>query len=114
MADLPTTVKPIVSTNREVKTRHIEANFGDGYSQRAGDGINTIKDKWNVEWTALSQVNFDELNDFFEEKEGYKDFNWTPPGESTSKKFVCKNWNVSHLGASLFNLSAQFDQVFDM
>ena len=114
MADLPTTVKPTLSTNKEVKTRILEANFGDGYSQRAGDGINTIKGKWNPEWTALNQVNFDELNDFFEERNGRKNFNWTPPGESTSKKFICKSWNVSHIGASKFRLACEFQQVFDL
>jgi phage-related protein len=51
---------------------------------------------------------------FLEARGGWDDFNFTPPGESVSKKFVCKKWTTSHPGDSKYQLGADFVQVFDL
>jgi len=114
MATFPSTVTPVRATQPSVTARTLQAQFGDGYSQRAGDGINTIVDEWDVQWNALDQTNADEIIDFLEARGGYESFEWTPPGESVEKKYVCKQWNKSFPGASLTNISAKFQQVFDL
>jgi len=114
MASLPTTKTPIRATRNTVNTRVLEAQFGDGYTTRAGDGINTIVETWNVEWAALDSTSSAEIISFLEARGGYESFTWTPPGSSTQKKFICKQWSETHPGNSLKNISATFNQVFDL
>ena len=114
MATFPNTVSPIRSSNKQTETRVLEANFGDGYSQRAADGINNVIDVWSLEWVALDSTNYQEIETFLRDRGGWDSFDFTPPGESTSKKFVCKQWNTSHHGNNLYSISATFRQVFDV
>ena len=111
---LPTTVDPIRATKPVTNTRILQAPFGDGYTQRAGDGINTIIQRWTVEWNCLDSTSSDELIDFFEARGGYESFLWTPPGDSREKKFVCKQWTETHPGNSKKGLTASLEQVFDL
>ena len=114
MALLPSTVDPSLATNRKTDARVLEAGFGDGYSQRAGDGINTVMDTWNVSWNCLNATDYNELNDFFEDNQGYISFEWTPVGETVEKKFICRQWSTNHIGNSKYVLSATFNEVWDL
>ena len=111
---LPTTVTPVRSTSPSTNTRILQAQFGDGYTQRAGDGINTVIQKWDVQWVNLDSTDSDELIDFFEARGGYESFRWIPPGSSLYQKFICKQWSETHPGNSKKNLNASFDEVFDL
>lgn len=111
MAALPN-IQPTYSSNKTTTPRFLRADFGDGYVQRAADGINTIIDQWNVMWTVDSTTGTT-LTTFFEAREGYDDFTWTPPGETESKKFICTQWSKSFLGPDTVQISATFEQVFD-
>jgi phage-related protein len=110
----PTTVLPIRATAPQITARVLQANFGDGYNQRVNDGINNINEQWDVQFAALDQTNAAEIIDFLEARGGYQSFLWIPPGESTYKKYICKEWNKSFPGASLTNISAKFMRVFDL
>jgi phage-related protein len=114
MATFPNPVNPSIATSRTVEARTLEAGFGDAYTQRAGDGINTIRDSWDVEWTCLDSTAYTEINSFLEARQGFESFEWTPPGESVEKKYICKMWNIAHLGNSKYRLNATFNQVFDL
>lgn len=114
MATFPNPVEPSLATGKKVDTRILIADFGDGYSQRASDGINTLKDTWSVEWNCLDSTSYNEINSFLEARAGWESFEWTPPGESVEKKFICKQWGVSHPGNSKYVISATFNEVYDL
>jgi phage-related protein len=68
------------------------AKFGDGYEQRVQDGINNDPQKWTMAFSKRSGTDIDGVDDFFKARGGYESFFWTPRGEATPRKFVCRKW----------------------
>ena len=62
-------IGPSINSSRKITMLTLETNFGDGYGQRAGDGINTRGETWQAEWRALTQEQADEIEAFFEAPE---------------------------------------------
>jgi len=87
--------------------------FGEGYEQRASFGINTIKEVWNVSFQNRTVTEINEIDAFLETHGGVDSFSWTPPGQSTPKKFKCQEWNKQIVKGTFWNLSAKFEQVFE-
>lgn len=105
---------PSKSFQKASKTRVLSAQFGDGYSQRIGDGINRITNTWTLSFTARSTEQADSIIEFLEARGGISAFNWTPPGESKTYAVICNDWTKvydSHLSATV---QATFIQVFDI
>ena len=100
------------SAQLTTNTRVLVQSFGDGYSQRAGDGINTTPDSWSVEFRG-SSTNVGAIKTTLETKAGHTYFTWTPPGGS-EQKWICKQWTYSLLGRSTYSLTATFEEVFDL
>ena len=111
MALLPK--EPTKASSRKVKPRFLRANLGDGYDQRSGDGIQTIKEEWDVVFEALDTTAANVLVEFFEDLQGYQAFTWIPFRQTEEKKFICDEWSESFYGRSLTTISAHFIQVFD-
>lgn len=111
MATLP--FEPTRQSNKTVNPRFLMADLGDGYTQRSGDGIQTIVEEWSVSFVAMDTTSADTLITFFEDHEGYIMFTWTPFRQSSAKKFICPNWSESYLGNSLTSVQATFREVFD-
>ena len=111
MSALP--FEPTRGSSRKVNARFLRANLGDGYDQRNGDGIQTIKEEWNVTFVCLDETDANTLVAFFEGLEGYQNFTWTPFRQSVAKKFICPDWTEQFPGSSNTNIQATFVQVFD-
>ncbi|WP_445322804.1 phage tail protein [Ramlibacter sp. AN1015] len=101
-------------STRQRVNRVLSAQFADGYSQEAPDGINPNYDVWNITyvplnaseratvWAALDAV-------------GASDYlTWQPPGSATSKKWKVVKDSVSETPVSgdLYTVSFQLRQVF--
>lgn len=116
---LPTTLSPTVEgTSQVVETRIRRTDFGNGYSQRCGDGINCVKQMWTTEW-AGNKTEIIEYYDFFEARKGYEAFTWIPPWESSSIKVICNSWSETFQNGitssdGVGTLVAEFEQVFDL
>jgi phage-related protein len=108
------TIQPTRQTSKNTETRVLRADLGDGYSQRAGDGINIIKQMWTLVWTCNDTTTADALVSFFEDKQGYEYFWWTPLRESSPRKFICGTWGEAFPGNSLTGITAQLEEVFDL
>ncbi len=104
---------PTVGSQRRTTARILEAQFGDGYSQRAGDGLNSVEDAFSLVWNALSEAEADTITDFFEARGGWEAFDWTPPGEVAARKFRCGEWTRDWDGA-MRRVTANFAEVFDL
>jgi phage-related protein len=114
MATLPA-IPVSYTTSGKTDFRVLEAPFGDGYSQRAADGLNSVRRTWNVVWTARPDADIDSLYDFLVALLGYEKFQWTAPDESTERDWVCKDpITKTPITAGYSTLRATFEEVFDL
>lgn len=58
--------------------RTLNAQFGDGYSQQAADGINSVYDVWTLTWQGGAS-DIQPVKTFLDTQMGYLPFYWTPP-----------------------------------
>lgn len=108
------TWNPSKSFQKTTRPRVYVAQFGDGYSQRLGAGINRKVNEWSVSFNSKSVTEIEEICAFLEQMDGVTGFNWTPPGESTTYAVICQEWTKTydtHISASL---QAKFLQIFDV
>jgi phage-related protein len=110
----PTSVLPSFGTSKKVTNRILENNFGDGYTVRAVDGLNSKRDEWTVVFNNIIDSDVTTILDFLEARRGFESFNWTPPLETTSKLFSCKEWQVTPTGYNNSSIRATFKQEFDL
>lgn len=108
MSDI--TATPYWASKRTTNTRVFVQQYGDGYSQRAGDGINTTPDTWDVEFRG-SSTTIGGYVTTLESKAGHTYFTWS---YASTQKWVCKQWTYSHLGHDVYSLTATFEEVFDL
>ena len=107
-------VPPTVGTTQTVRPRVFVAQFGDGYSQRTAAGLNAQPQIWTVSWSPVTQTHADTITNFLAARGGVQAFRWTPPGQTTQRVFVCREWTVTPRGAQLVDISASFVEVFDL
>lgn len=93
MADTTFTFAVRAEPAGQTTHRTLSAPFGDGYTQKAANGINTKEDSWNLsargQWDPSGVAcapgqNVKEIADFIDDHGGWKSFNWTNPLGETS------------------------------
>lgn len=94
--------------------RVLEMHYGNGYSQRAADGLNSVIDSWNVTWENISATDFNTVMTALDAAKGTDYFTWTAPGDSTSKKWIVSQVSRRMLSGSIYSVSATLKQVFDL
>jgi phage-related protein len=87
--------------------------FGDGYTQRNTNGLNSTKESWSVSWKNMPKVEMDILEAFIRTQGGWQAFFWTPLGETTPKKWTCRNFKKTPVEAGYFDASATWKREFD-
>ena len=88
--------------------------FGDGYSQRAAHGLNNDPEMWSISYVNRSTSEKDILMTFFRARGAVEWFWWTPPGESTAKKYIANSYGFQPTSGVTWNINAEFEQVFDI
>lgn len=104
---------PDFGLEADYKPRVRLARFGDGYEQRVGDGINTDQDKWNLTFTVRTDTETSAILAFLKARNGIEAFDWTPAGESTAIRVVCREWHRTFDKFNLNTVTATFDRVFE-
>lgn len=89
------------------------AAFGDGYEQRQGDGLNARNDAWDLQFQNRDNTETGAILQFLDLRAGVEAFDWTPPGESTAIRVVCREWSKSVDRFNLNTITAQFVRVFE-
>lgn len=111
----PSPAPSVTGFSRQISARTLNADFGDGYTQRAGDGLNSLPRTVTVTWPPMHRAELDVIDGFLIARRGFEAFEWTEPGESTPHLWKCETWTVAAAGSTdLFTLSATFEQVFDI
>ena len=97
------------------KANVLKNNFGDGYSQTAANGINSVSATLNLEWSCLSLNDKISLcEDFFALLAGSTPFYYTPYGTFTGLLWKCVQWGAIPLSKDLFRVTATLEQSFDL
>ena len=86
------------------------AQFGDGYEQRVGDGINNSPRAWTVDFTRKTS-DIDAIDGFLDAANGTASFDWTPPS-GVAGKWLCAEWGRSVTDNRVQAISAVFREVF--
>lgn len=100
---------PVFGAGTETEPRVNTVNYGDGYSQRVADGINTALQVKSVLFQGTTAV-IDAIEAFLKIENGVTYFLWTPPGK-TQKKWLCKKWSRVENAYNNESLSTTFYEV---
>lgn len=99
------------SPSGEFKHRIKEIEFGDGYKQVAGDGINPEMQTWPFAYMGLK----DEVMPIFKfiRQHTAKSFIWTPPfGEKGLYRIKADSITMIPISGGVMKLTATFEQAF--
>lgn len=97
---------PRTNSSAEVNYRVRETQFGDGYTQASGDGLNLKKQQHEVSFTGKEAM-VSEIIDFLDRHEGWKSFAWKPP-LSPLGLYRCKTWSPTSIGGNVHTITATF------
>lgn len=101
------------STQRTIKRRVNTAEFGDGYSQRSGDGLNASPRTYLAAWDAILASEAEVYEAFFDAHKVTM-FLWTPPLESAQRRWIAGDSTTGYLGGSTVSFSCSLKEVFDV
>lgn len=104
---------PALNAQKAVKPRVLLAKFGDGYSQRVPDGLNTMLRTYSVQFTNRVQAECDAIEAFLIAQGGVLSFDWTPIGGAAGK-WICgvpSGWTRTELGLGIATIAATFEEV---
>jgi phage-related protein len=104
---------PSTSFSSDSTPRVLSAQFGDGYSQRLADGINTISKKWSISFNNRSLEDSAAIVAFFQARKGVESFTWTPTGEATAVQVVASSWKEVYSSPITRTISVTFDIVYE-
>ena len=112
MATFPS-ITPSYGTVKNNQPRMRVVQLGDGYEQRITHGINQAPKSYDLTFV-ISEADSDTIETFLDARaEDADPFTFTPPGESSSGKYVCQQWQKTMVTNGFVNLSATFRQVFE-
>lgn len=96
------------------RARVLEKKFGDGYAQRAADGLNTVSLIYRAVFRRRPQADVDAMDAFLTARAGHTPFLFTIPGEAAARRWVCKEWRKTRDTPTLWSLNATFVEDFGL
>ncbi|AWC81266.1 phage tail protein [Serratia sp. CY52157] len=99
-----------VNAAGDMRFRVRKAQFGDGYAQVSGDGINPIVRSWEL--TFVGKYDYiTPIIVFLENHHGVKSFQWTPPTQVPGL-YRCEGYKPVAMGGDNYSLTATFTEAF--
>ena len=87
--------------------------FGDGYEQRTSLGLNQNPKVYTLTFE-VSETDSDTIETFLDARAADNaSFDFTPPGEASSSKFVCETWSKSIPYLNRATIQTTFREVFE-
>ncbi|MCL4664494.1 phage tail protein [Burkholderia multivorans] len=87
-----------------------KARFGDGYTQRAADGLNNRTATYNLRFVGRADM-IDAILAFLDAHAGSVSFFWTPPLRPQGR-FVCEKYSEPVKNGEIYTITAQFEETF--
>lgn len=101
---------PRLNATSDTKFRTRTVQFGDGYTQVSGDGLNPRSQEWTLSFTG-SEDYIKAIKDFLDAHGGTRAFQWQPPLEDIGL-YRCDSYKPTALGNKKYTLDATFKQAF--
>jgi len=98
-------------TKPSYKARTIKTQYGDGYAQRLGDGINNVITGWSVVINNCPNADAEAIIAFLASKGGYQSFSWVPLYGSSEVRVICETWDRPTSGPAVSDITATFEKV---
>ena len=97
------------------KPRVHRADFGDGYSQRVGNGINVLGQSFSLNFSNREKADIDAITNFLDTKAGVTSFNFNYPesGGETTIKVLCTDWSQSWSYDNYYSLQLKLMRVYE-
>ena len=112
MATFPS-ITPTYGVQKRSAPNVRKVQFGDGYESRFTMGINQDPKVYNLTFE-VSETDSDTIETFLDARAAdFASFDFTPPGEGSSSKFVCDTWSKSIPYLNRATIQATFRQVFE-
>ena len=113
MPTFPSTPEPSYPAS-EASNPNVETiQLGDGYQQRFTKGLNQNPKTWTFNWKNITQAESNTFKAFLDARRGVESFDYTPPGASSARKYICKQWDETLNVPNRATLNAAFTEVFE-
>jgi len=114
MATFPS-IKPTYGQQKRSAPFTRTVRFADGYEHRVLFGLAQHQNPKVFNFTFnVSETDADTIETFLDARaEDGTSFDFTPPGEGSSSKFVCEGWNKSIPYLNRARIQATFREVFE-
>lgn len=104
---------PLVGPDQATAFAVKNATFGDGYVQRAADGINNTTDTVTLQWPFLTPSQADTIAAFIKATGGWQAISYQIPGDSAAKLWTASAPSRQNFGP-YSTYSVTFTQVHDV
>ena len=109
---------PDKNFTKKVEPTVLRIQFGDGYEQRIAEGINSLKEIFNVAFTNRPKAEIDDIIAFFDNKKGTTAFNYTIPdtnagGNERTVKVVCEDYTQTYVYDDFYSCNATLRRVYE-
>ena len=112
MATFPS-ITPTYGLQKRSAPNFRRSRFGDGYEARLTFGLNQNPKTYNLTFE-VSEADADTIETFLDARaDDNTPFDFTPPGEASSSKFVCETWSKSIPYLNRATIQATFREVFE-
>lgn len=106
----PTNFNVDRGVSKQTTQRILKVNFGDGYEQRAPDGINIEKSTYSV---AFKNREFDEIQVIEDYLNDNASLSFDFYIDEDIVKVVCDSFSIQYPQESVYSLTAQFRRVYE-
>ena len=110
--DSSVNLQPAYGTTKASQPITRTARFGSGYEQVGSLGINQNPKVYNFTFQ-VSETDADTIEDFLDARGGTESFDFSPPKETGTQKYICRNWSKSIPYKNRATIQATFEQVFE-
>ena len=112
MATFPS-IAPTYGVTKQNRPNTRRVVFGDGYEARLLFGLQQNPKSYSLTFE-VSETDADTIETFLDARAADSDsFDFTPPGEASSSKFVCDSWSKSIPYLNRATIQATFREVFE-
>ena len=111
---------PDKTANRRTRPRILLQTFGDGYEQRAVDGINVLREEFSLTFSNREKAEIDDIAAFLDDKKGVTKFTLTMPDtKNTTRagekdiKVVCEDYSLQYKYDDFYTLTTKLRRVYE-
>jgi phage-related protein len=105
--------KPTYSATKTSAPKMRKVQFGDGYEHRIRFGLNQNPKEWRLTFN-VSDDDANVIEAFLDDRaDDGNNFDWTPPDDTTSYKWVCDSWTRELFEFQQSRIDVTFRQVFE-